>query len=253
MSAEFKKNIENSVLQVGSLISLQTAESAELLSQVGFDWLWIEMEHAPIDLSMAQSMIQSSTCPTVVRVPWNDSVWIKRVLDLGCDGIVVPQVKSATDARQAVAACMYPPLGIRSVGLARAQSFGLKFKEYVDSANDEITVILQIEHIDAVKCIDDILAVEGIDAIVVGPYDLSGSMNLTGQVSHPDVVAAIDKVFLSGKENEVPIGIFAGSPEAAEPYLENGCRLIALGTDAMYLWKSAQSSLQKVRSCNFPT
>jgi 2-dehydro-3-deoxyglucarate aldolase/4-hydroxy-2-oxoheptanedioate aldolase len=182
-------------------------------------------------------------CPCLVRCPWNDSVWIKQILDLGCDGIIIPQIQSAAAAKQAVQACRYPPQGIRSVGVARAQQYGLNLQPYVDHADADLTVILQVEHLDGVAQIDAILDVAGFDAILIGPYDLSASMGLVGQVSHPDVQAAIEKIKAACRRREIPIGIFAADVGAAQQQIQSGVRLIALGTDALFLGRAAQQAL----------
>ena len=139
-----------------------------------------------------------------MRVPWNDPVHIKRALDLGCDGIIVPQVKTVDEARLAVAAAKYPPAGIRSVGIARAQQYGMTLQDYVQSANDRVSILLQIEHTDAVAHIDEILAVPGVDAIVVGPYDLSASMGRPGQFAHPEVAEVIAALAKACREHKMP-------------------------------------------------
>src|SRR5206468_8793453 len=143
-----------------------------------------DLEHAPLSLERAQQLIQAvaGQAGTVIRVPWNDAVHIKRALDLGCDGVIVPQVRTAEEARQAVAAAKYPPAGVRSVGIARAQQYGMKLQEYVVSANDKVAVMVQIEHVDAVPHINEIIGVSGVDAIVIGPYDLSASMGRPGEI-----------------------------------------------------------------------
>ena len=130
-------------------------------------------------------MIQAvgGRCPCVVRTPWNDVVWIKRVLDTGCDGIVIPQIQTAAEAESAVRACRYPPAGIRGIGAARGQRYGMGLPDDVMSANAALTIVVQIEHIEAVKNVRDILAVPGIDAILIGPNDLSASMGLSGNTA----------------------------------------------------------------------
>jgi 2-keto-3-deoxy-L-rhamnonate aldolase RhmA len=169
------------------------------------------------------------------------------VLDLGCDGVIVPQVRSAVEARAAVAAAQYPPAGVRSVGIARAQRYGMNLSEYVQTANDAVTVILQIEHVDALPHVADILAVPGVDAVIVGPYDLSASMGLPGQITHPDVAAAVAAIADAGNRAGMPWGAFAPDAASAKVQIARGATLIAVGTDAMYLWRGARAALAEVR------
>ena len=152
----FKERMKQGKPLTGSLISMGLPMVSEMISRCGFDWLWIDMEHSPLTLGEVQGLLQaiSKECAAFVRVPSNDEVWIKRVLDLGADGIIVPQVKTAQEAARAVAACKYPPAGVRSMGLARANGFGMDFGEYGKSANDDVVVLLQIEHVEAVKNVD---------------------------------------------------------------------------------------------------
>lgn len=249
MANPFKTDLKNRKLLVGPLLTIPSTEIAEMMAHVGFDWVWLEMEHSPISLAQAQQMIQAiaGRCACLVRAPWNDTVWIKRILDLGCDGVIIPQIKSAAEAADAVRACRYPPEGVRSVGIARAQRYGMGLQTYVDQANHSLTVVVQIEHADAVNCIDEILGVDGIDAILIGPYDLSASMGLVGQVTHPVVQATVEKVRAACRQSGMPIGVFAADVHAAVRQMEQGCSLIALSTDALFLATAAQQGLDTLR------
>ena len=249
MNHTLKSRLAQRDVLVGPLITLSSPEVAELVGQVGFDYLWIETEHAPMDVSQAQMMIQAvgGRCPCVVRVPENAEVWIKKALDVGCDGIVVPQVKSAAEAEAAIKCCLYPPAGQRSVGIGRAHGYGMSFQEYVAAANDRLAIILQVEHVDGVRNVESIVNTPGIDAVLVGPYDLSGSMDLLGQVDHPRVVEAIREIKRYCDAAGVPAGIFVSDPQAANRYIADGFTLIALGTDALYLWQSARQALDQVQ------
>lgn len=249
MRPSFKQKLGLQKPLVGTLVSLAAPEVAEMLSLVGFDWLWIDMEHAPLSLDHVRSMLQASSdkCPALVRIPCNDEVWIKRVLDLGADGIIVPQVMSADEAQRAVKAAKYPPEGIRSAGMARAHEYGISFNDYVERANSDIAVIIQIEHAEAVKNLESILRVNGIDAVIIGPYDLSGSFGKLGQVQDKEVQVAIDTVKLACQKSGIPYGAFALQPETAKDYLSRGFSLVAVGIDTHYLWSSAQKSLAIVK------
>lgn len=249
MAPSFKERLNKREILVGSLVTLGSTEVAEILSKVGFDYLWIEMEHAPTSLEKAQQMIQAvgGRIPCLVRAPWNDDVWIKHILDIGCGGVVIPQIRNANEAKAAIQACKYPPAGTRSVGIGRAQGYGMDLQDYIQHANERLTIILQTEHIDAVKNIDSILSVPGFDAVLIGPYDLSASMGLTGQIAHADVQAGIQKIKKACAAKNIPVGIFAPDAQAAKTQIADGCTLIAMGADSMYLWKSAKQALSEVR------
>lgn len=249
MELDFKTRLKQREVLLGPLVTLGSTEVAEILSKVGFDWLWIEMEHAPSGLARVQEMIQATggRVPCLVRAPWNDGVWIKRILDTGCDGIVIPQIRSAAEAREAIRNCKYPPIGTRSVGIARAQGYGMTLQDYIENANERLITVLQTEHIDAANNIESILDVPGFDAVLIGPYDLSASIGIKGQVSHPDVQQAIGKIKAACLDKDIPIGIFAVDAEAAKMQIDSGCTLIALGVDTMYLWKSAKQTLSELR------
>lgn len=246
---DFRTHVRRRDRLVGPLVTLGSPEVAELFVHVGFDWLWIDLEHAPLSLERAQRLIQAvaGRAGTVIRVPWNDAVHIKRALDLGCDGVIVPQVRTAEEARQAVAAAKYPPAGIRSVGIARAQQYGMSLQDYVLSANERVTVIVQIEHIDAMPHIGEILSVPGVDAVVVGPYDLSASMGRPGEFSHPDVERVIATLADACNERQLAWGAFAPDAATARAHAARGATMLVVGTDTMYLWRGAKAALAELR------
>ena len=235
---------------IGSLITMPSPDVAEIMARVGFDYLWIETEHAPMDFAQAQSLIQAvgGRCPCLVRIPDKKEVWVKKALDIGCDGIVVPQIRSAEEARQVVAWSLYPPGGQRSVGVSRAHGYGMAFQDYVKRVNDELVIVLQAEHRDAVDNISSILEVAGIDAVLIGPFDLSGSMGVLGEVDHPRVLEAIETIRRHGQAAGTPLGIFATDVPMARRYVEQGFTLIALGMDTFFLWQSAQEALREFRA-----
>ena len=249
MEKSLKSRLAQGEVLVGPLVTLPSPEVAEIMAGVGFDYLWIETEHAPVNLAQAQMMIQAvgGRCPCVLRVPENAEVWIKRALDVGCDGIVIPQIKSAAEAEEAVRCCLYPPAGKRGVGIGRAHGYGLSFQEYVELANDQLAIILQVEHIDGVRNIRSIAATPGIDAILIGPFDLSGSLGLLGQIDHPRVREAIYEIMRHCEAAQVPVGMFAVDPGAARQCIDDGVRLIALGMDVLYLSQSAKQALDEVQ------
>jgi 2-dehydro-3-deoxyglucarate aldolase/4-hydroxy-2-oxoheptanedioate aldolase len=223
---------------------------AEILALVGFDYLWIDLEHGPGDFAAAQMMIQGAggRCPCLIRVPENRDVWIKKALDTGADGVVIPQVNSAEEARRAVAACKYPPEGTRGAGVGRAHDYGMALSDYLERANRTVAVIAQIEHIDAVDNVGEILAVPGIDCLFVGPLDLSGSLGLLGQMSHPEVQAATAIVVTRAQAAGMPLGLFVPDGYAAQAAAGRGFNLIAMSTDGIYLWTAARAALTAARA-----
>lgn len=250
MSDTFRARLCRGDRLIGPLITLPSPDVADLLSRIGFDYLWIDLEHSPINISQAQTLIQATAgrCPTVVRVPENSEAWIKKALDTGCDGIVIPQIHSAAEARSAVESCLYPPAGRRGAGITRAHGYGLAFGDYVASANDSLAVILQVEHTDAVNDIQGILTTPGVSALLVGPYDLSGSMGLLGQVNHPRVAGAVEKVRQASLAAHMPIGIYTGDADGARAALDHGFTLIALASDVAYIINGARTALAAARA-----
>jgi len=235
---------------LGTLLTTDSTELAEALTLAGWGWFFIDLEHSAMQFSAAQRVIQAiaARAYTVIRVPDHTAGNIKKALDMGCDGIIVPLVNSATEASQIVSLSKYSPLGERSVGIGRAQGYGIKFQEYIQSANQHVAVIVQIEHREAIENLDTILQVKGIDGIFVGPYDLSASMGLMGQVSHPDVAAAIAKVRERCRSKEIPFGIYCATAEKAALEIKEGCKLVAIGTDLSHAVKSASDTIKQFQS-----
>lgn len=249
MSPSLKERLKGGETLVGTLVTLPSPEIAEIMALVGFDYVWIETEHAPTDFVQAQMMIQAvgGRCPCLVRIVENRESWIKKALDTGCSGIVVPLVMSAAEAKSAVDCCLYPPAGRRSMGIARAHDYGMSFQDYVKRANDEVVVVIQVEHRAAVEKIESIGAVPGIDAVFIGPYDLSASFGMPGEISHPQVQQAVDEVKRQCRKAGIPAGIFTSDSRAAKQYINEGFRLIALGLDSMYLWNAAKAALDQLK------
>jgi len=250
MNDSFKKKLIGKDLLFGTIITLPSAEIVEIFCQAGLDWLFMDLEHSAMSIKDAQLLLQVAApkIPCLIRVPSNDETWIKKALDIGVSGIIVPQVQTVEDAKRAVQLCKYPPEGLRSVGIARAQGYGEKFQEYISSANDEAAVIIQIEHIDAVKNIEKIIKVPGIDCLFVGPYDLSASMGKIGLTTDPDVQKAISKVKRHAEQDRIPLGIFGATPEAVKPYILSGYTLIAVGIDTMLIGKAAKEIMDSFKS-----
>lgn len=249
MFHSFRRRLRERNRLLGTLVSLPSPEVAEILAAVGFDWLFLDAEHGPLDCLTAQRMIQATgdRCPCLLRVPLADEIEVKKALDIGAAGIIVPQVGTAEQAAAIVQWCRYPPAGTRGVGIARAHGYGGYFGEYVQRANEEVSIVVQVEHIDAVRNVESIIEVAGIDAVFVGPYDLSASMGLMGQVSHAEVSAAIATVRDACSRRQIPLGIFGLDPEAMGRYLEQGFSLIAAGCDTAYILGGGRDALAQLR------
>jgi 2-keto-3-deoxy-L-rhamnonate aldolase RhmA len=230
-------------------MTLDSPAVAELMAEAGFDWLFIDAEHSTLDTSHMQALLQAANpTPCVIRLTSGDDVPIKKALDIGAAGIIVPQVNSAEQARRIVQSAKYAPVGQRGLGIARAHRYGLKVREYMQSANDETAVIVQAEHRDAVADIDAIVSVEGIDGVLIGPYDLSASFGLPGAVDHPDVRAAIERVRTVCHAADMPLGIFGLTAEAVRPFMDKGFTLIVAGVDTVLLANAATALVSALRA-----
>lgn len=251
MSNRLRQQLESGSVVLSTVITLDSPSVAEIFAGAGFDCLWVDAEHSALSLGDTLSLLQAMNgtgASSIVRVAWNDPVLIKRVLDLGPDGIMVPLVTTKEEAHQAVRACRYPPDGIRGAGVGRAQKYGLELSEYLATANDEIVVVVQIEHIDAVRNVESILSVPGIGMLFVGPLDLSGSMGLLGQVGHPEVQKAISQVLSACQSAGMPVGIYSGSAEAAREHAARGFQFVALGIDVVFLANAAKQTVEAARA-----
>jgi 4-hydroxy-2-oxoheptanedioate aldolase len=234
----------------GTFMALGSTLGAEQLAHVGFDWLVIDQEHGAIDATLTQTLLQAiSTTDTVplVRVPWNRGDWIKRALDAGAYGVVVPMVNTRADAEAAVRATRYPPIGDRSIGGSRTRLYG--GNDYVEHANDELALIVQIEHRAAVENAREILSVPGIDAYFIGPGDLCASLGLPNSwdPDFPEYWAALEIVKRAAADAGVPGGIHA-SPGRVAQMVERGYRFIAIGFDISFMTQAATAALQGARS-----
>lgn len=233
---------------IGSWITLNHPSIAEIMADAGFDWLCIDMEHSVTDYFEAQQLIiaiQSKGIKAFVRVGENNTRIIKRILDAGADGIIVPSVNSAAEAQKAVNAMRYPPVGTRGVGLARAQSYGFGFDEYRDTKSKEIKLIVQIEHINAIKELDAILSIDGVDGSFIGPYDLSGSIGKPGQWDEPEVGAALKIYEETVKKYDKLIGFHVVPPDfnLVLEKQNKGYNFIAFSFDAYFLGHKIREQL----------
>ena len=241
-----KSKLSKNEVTIGSWITIGHPSVIEVLSNAGFEWLAIDMEHTTIDFSMAQSLIttiQSKGMAALVRVSKNDEVYIKRVLDAGADGVIVPMINNEDDAKKAVEFAKYPPEGKRGVGLFRAQKFGLSngFNDYKSWLSENVVVIAQIEHFDAVNNIQQIITTPGIDGVIIGPYDLSGSLGVPGQFDDPDVEVTLSRFEKVCKQMNFPMGFHVIDPESTQlqKKIELGYKFLAFSTDSLFMGRKA--------------
>lgn len=243
---QFRRDLLAGKRLIGCWSALGSPITAEILGLAGFDWLLLDGEHAPNDVLtfIPQLMaLKDSVSAPVVRPACNDTVLIKRLLDIGFYNFLVPFVETADDARRAVAATRYPGGGVRGVSVAhRSNRYGT-VKDYQQIINDNIAVIVQIENQPAVDNIDAIAAVDGVDCLFVGPSDLAAGLGHLGNAAHPEVQAAIAHVFARAKAAGKPSGILAPVEADARRYIEMGCSFVAVGSD-LGAFRSATQALK---------
>jgi len=245
-----KKALQAGKAVFGPFQGIGSVAVSEILSSKGFDWILVDMEHGQIDLETAGDLfaaIKRGGCSALARVPGNDQATIKRVLDAGAEGIMIPLVNTKEGAERAVKNCLYPPQGVRGLGPGRASMYGLNMVEYAKSANAEVLVMLQAEHIDAVSRIEEILKIPGIDMLFVGPFDLACSMGHMDNPAHPEVEAAIARLLEASLNAGVIPGIFCMGAESAIRRARQGFKFMALGLDSLYLNAGAEAELEALR------
>lgn len=239
----FKQALHNGRMQLGLWSGLSSHVTVELLANAGFDWLLIDTEHSPNELPMVHSQLQAiargATHP-IVRPTWNDAVVIKRLLDIGAQTLLIPFVENADEARSAVAATRYPPLGVRGyAAAARASDFG-RIKDYPHACQEQLCVLVQVETPAALSHIAAIAEVDGVDGIFIGPGDLAASMGHIGQIGHPDVLAAIDDAIARIRAAGKPAGILGSDEKLARHWIGLGVDFIAVGSDTGILARGAE-------------
>ena len=247
----FKRALKAGKAQIGLWSSLSSNYSVEVIAGAGFDWMLLDSEHSPADVeSLLRQLQAAAPYPThpVVRVPWNDMVWIKRVLDIGAQTLLVPYVSTAAEARNALAYTRYPPQGVRGVaGTTRATRFG-RIKDYARRAHEEICLLVQVETQAALDHIEAIAAVEGVDGIFIGPADLHASLGHTGQVAHPEVKPLIDEAIRRIRKCGCAPGILTPNEADARHWLACGALFVAVGADVGILARGAEALAAKFKS-----
>jgi len=247
-----KEKLRTKELSIGSWLTIPHQSVVEILGSAGFEWLTIDIEHAAINIESVMNLIghiQGNGMQALVRVSKNEEVVIKRVLDAGADGVIIPMIKNKEDAIQAVNFVKYPPLGKRGVGLNRAQRYGTSFDTYKDWVENEVVIIAQIEHIDAVHNLEDIFSVPGIDGIIVGPYDLSASMGYPGEYDREDVKDALDKIDQISKKLDKPLGfhIIDSNYSKTLEKIKKGYSFVAFSLDFFFLGDKARDEMKLLK------
>jgi 2-dehydro-3-deoxyglucarate aldolase len=248
-----KSKIANSPV-IGSWINSGSPVIAELMSASGFDYLVLDAEHSAIDVAQTQVLIQAINsgnpeCFPMVRLPGNSYSETKRYLDAGAMGIIVPLINSAEEAKEVVRSAKYPPEGERGVGFGRSHGYGFKFDEYMKMANKNTFICIQIEHITAVNNLDQILAVKGIDAAFIGPYDLAASMAITAQFEHPDYIHALEKIISGCRKYNISPGIHVVQPdsEIVVEKIKHGFKMIAFSLDITMIGTACRKGLIEIK------
>lgn len=249
-TASLRKKLHNNEVTIGSWITLGHPAIPEIMSHANFDWLVVDIEHTIIDLPMVQNLIsitQSRDMLALVRVSKNEEVVIKRVLDAGADGVIVPMINSQEEAERAVKYAKYPPYGTRGVGLARAQGYGYQFDDYLRKSS-ELIVIAQIEHYHGINNLESILSVEGIDGSLIGPYDLSSSLGKPGDFGDDEVAEKLETYKSICNSLNRPMGYHMVSSLSSDvkQKIKEGYTFIAFGTDFYFLGDRAIEEMNKL-------
>lgn len=249
MKNELRRALLAREMTLGGWIQIGHPACGEIFGRAGFDWVCVDLEHGAIGLETMTDIfraVERFDCVPVARLPANDPVWIHRVLDAGAKGLIFPMIKSAAEAEMAVREAKYPPRGVRGFGYSRASCHGMDFAATIAEANDEIALIMQIEHKDAIGQLDAILDVDGVDGLFIGPLDLSGSMGITGQLDHPEMSAALERYLAACAEHGKAAGMHIVRPDepSIRACLDQGYTLIALGLDIVFLDDGAGAALR---------
>lgn len=246
----FVSNLRNRERLVGTWVALSDPAIGEISAHLEFDAVVIDGEHSTnsietvteiaraVDAADAAGACESETqtdTGTIVRLSENDSTEIKRVLDAGVDGVMAPMIDTPEDARALVEATRYPPDGVRGVGFGRANEFGLAFPEYVDRANDELVTIAQIETKSGLENVEEIVAVDGLDGLFVGPADLSAALGRFGETESDEFLAAVDRILEAGHEVDKPVATLAFEDEEIERWVDRGFDFVLAGVDIDYV------------------
>lgn len=247
---EFKRRLAQPGAQAGCWLSLGSHAAAEICAGAGFDWVLIDTEHSPTDIESVHHQLQAVAgypVPALVRPPWNDTVTIKRLLDLGAQTILIPFVQTAAEATAAVAAVRYPPRGVRGVSTnSRANRFG-RVKDYFAKVDAEMCLLVQVESRSALAQVEAIASVDGVDGVFIGPQDLAADFGHHGNPGHPDVRAAItDAIARIAKTGKAP-GILSFAEDDAKHWMARGAKFVAVTSDQFLLARDSAQVAAKFR------
>lgn len=250
-SNKLKRRLLGGRKAFGAWLHLAHPAATEAMASAGYDFLFLDNEHGPASLQdtlLQLHVLSGSDVAPVVRVPWNDPIYLKRVLDIGVTSVMIPMIETAEQAKAAVAACRYPPNGVRGFGPWREIGNGADLADYVRHAHEELLIIGQIESVKAVENIDAIAAVEGLDLLYIGPNDLSGSVGRFREFEHRDVVQAIDRAFDGIKRAGKPAGIVPYGPRTTADLFKAGYAMLAAATDVALMRSGAAVEVAAYRA-----
>jgi len=240
----FRKKLQNDQVSIGTWQQIPHASISEILGKAGYDWVAVDMEHGSVSIDQLPDLFRAielgGTLP-LARIAGSRTKDCKQALDAGAGGIIAPMIESSEQLKMVRNACCWPPIGTRGVGFSRANLFGKNFESYKEEAKHPL-LIAQIEHVNAVNNLDEILQVDGLDAIIVGPYDLSASMGITGEFDSREFIAVMDSIIKRCQKYNIPCGDHVVKPDQKllEKRIQQGYRFIAFGTDGVFLFKSSQ-------------
>ncbi len=231
---------------IGTWMQISSPDVAEILGDAGYDWVAVDLEHGGFARSVLKDIFRAlelkNTVP-LARVAQCSQQNIKEALDAGAHGIILPMIENRAQLEKGISWAYYPPEGTRGVGYSRANLFGKNFDEYIEKFTSKVFIVAQIEHINAVKNLDEILSVNNLDAIMVGPYDLSGSMGITAQFEHPDFIRILDEISQKSRKHKIPMGLHIVQPDKMllQDKIKQGYQFIAYGIDAVFLYNASDN------------
>ena len=249
---QLKQKLQSNERVLGTWLSISSSAVAEIMGKAGFDLVVVDLEHSTLSIADAGELIRvidlSGSCP-VVRVSSNDLVQIKRVLDAGAEGIIIPMITTAEEVQRASEAMLFPPRGRRGVGLGRAQAYGPGFKDYFETESQSLTLITQIEHIDAIANLDEIFGSGLVDGFIVGPYDLSCSLGVPGKFDHKEMVNALSEIRTCAERHGIPGGLHVVEPDVSgvKTGYQSGYRLMIYSVDFRILEKDVSRAVRDLR------